>query len=649
MKYLKFIIPVVIVGAIVFFYFFKSGKNDQLFDYLPVRLSKDATKISLIDYDGKVVLEDAFKASSSIYPINGVITEITEEGKANYWVIKNNDKVKLIDKEFNGGTPFYEDVAVVRDDEGKLSLINKKGEALIPNLSQLKEYNVVLTGVMSDGLIRFKTDAGKWGYVDKSGNVVIKPDYKNCENFVNGKARVINDNDEFKIINKKGEQEFKGAEETAYYPLSDNNVLFAKEDKGKVYFGVNDLKGKKVIADDKYRGLGMIYNGILAAQDEDNEWGVINTKQEVVGDLKFHFKEKPVISKSGFVIAQSDKELKLYNKSGKLVKSLEDYNYAFPVAAGKFAAFKKSGDRFELIDEKGKQVGDKTFYWAVGRELENYLEYFQSPEIVMNQFTIESTYFDFEKLYTSTFVSISTNDLAGINNTSSIAVVLQKFPHTENLPALTTVSKINDYSIVFSSGFLKGGNSAYPAEKREYTTETKVPPPPLPPPPYGGGDRTSEEAAPAAEPYYNQAPAPVDNYPYLSSYNYSTYKGADQFRFTFNFDSYIKNSYSSYEPGSNYDLNLNAHINSIQVDFGSNYIGNKILKKKLQDKLVAAGWKVNSDSEYSTTFSNNKNQYTITLNSNSLLLNFGYYVSPATETAPAAYDAPAASTATPTN
>ena len=71
------------------------------------------------------------------------------------------------------------------------------------------------------------------------------------------------------------------------------------------------------------------------------------------------------------------------------------------------------------------------------------------------------------------------------------------------------------------------------------------------------------------------------------------------------------------------------------------------MKKKLQDKLIAAGWKVNLDSEYSTTFSNNKNQYTITLNSNSLLLNFGYYVSPATETAPALYDVPA-STATAT-
>ena len=44
------------------------------------------------------------------------------------------------------------------------------------------------------------------GYVNKSGEVVIKPDYLVSENFVNGLARVSKSENTFSIINKKGEE-----------------------------------------------------------------------------------------------------------------------------------------------------------------------------------------------------------------------------------------------------------------------------------------------------------------------------------------------------------------------------------------------------------------------------------------------------------
>ena len=100
MKLLKIILPIGILGIFIFMYFFKSKQQDHVFDYLPVKLSSTSNKISLIDYNGNVVAEDVFKPTSKIYPTNGVITEETSEGKVNYWVIKNKDKVKLIDKEF---------------------------------------------------------------------------------------------------------------------------------------------------------------------------------------------------------------------------------------------------------------------------------------------------------------------------------------------------------------------------------------------------------------------------------------------------------------------------------------------------------------------------------------------------------------------
>ena len=81
MKLLKIILPIGILGIFIFMYFFKSKQQDHVFDYLPVKLSSTSNKISLIDYNGNVVAEDVFKATSKIYPTNGVITEETSEGK----------------------------------------------------------------------------------------------------------------------------------------------------------------------------------------------------------------------------------------------------------------------------------------------------------------------------------------------------------------------------------------------------------------------------------------------------------------------------------------------------------------------------------------------------------------------------------------
>ena len=207
MKSIKLLLPLCLLMTIIFSSC-GGGHKDQLFDYLAVKTKKDANKISLIDFEGKIVAEDEFDAGSTVWAMNGVIFEQTKERKVKYWTLSDKKVKPLVDKTFDDGTPFNEDYAVVRDDQGVLSLIDKKGKAVIPNLSKLGEYEVLTAGVVSDGLLRFKADDGKWGYANTKGEVIIKPAYNNCENFVNGNARVVNDKDEFQIIDKKGNKVF---------------------------------------------------------------------------------------------------------------------------------------------------------------------------------------------------------------------------------------------------------------------------------------------------------------------------------------------------------------------------------------------------------------------------------------------------------
>ena len=62
--------------------------------------------------------------------------------------------------------------------------------------------------------------------------------------------------------------------------------------------------------------MSLLTSEMLAVKNEDREWGVININQEIVGDLRFKFENAPYISKSGYIVANSDRKVKLYNKKG---------------------------------------------------------------------------------------------------------------------------------------------------------------------------------------------------------------------------------------------------------------------------------------------------------------------------------------------
>jgi hypothetical protein len=44
--------------------------KQQLVDYLPVKYKKEDKRISLIDFDGNLIADEAFSSSSEILPIN---------------------------------------------------------------------------------------------------------------------------------------------------------------------------------------------------------------------------------------------------------------------------------------------------------------------------------------------------------------------------------------------------------------------------------------------------------------------------------------------------------------------------------------------------------------------------------------------------
>ena len=141
----------------------------------------------------------------------------------------------------------------------------------------------------------------------------------------------------------------------------------------------------------------------------------------------------------------------------------------------------------------------------------------------MNYFTINSTYFDFEKLFSSAFTAVSPNYIAGITGSSTIANILQLFPYVASAPTSKLISKTDDYKLNFYYPSL-ARPYAY-VEGTEMKTEATVETATTTEAPSIRVDTAAKADAPGtvaatADDFY-QSPAPVDRYPYLSSYNSS--------------------------------------------------------------------------------------------------------------------------------
>ena len=277
----------------------------------------------------------------------------------------------------------------------------------------------------------------------------------------------------------------------------------------------------------------------------------------------------------------------MYNKKGELVTNLDDYSAALPITKDKFIGIRD--DKFDLIDDKGKTITKDSYIWAGGLRSDD-LTAIYAPDIYLNELSVNSKYINFDKIFSSTIVSITTKDIAGLNENSNIENVIQKFPYAK-FELSNNASPGNNYSQTMGTKSAKSTD--------ETTTETTV-------------------AATAAEP----ASTSAEKYPGVGLYYYQTYKGASQFDFTFTFNGYVK----TYEYDANYNsiekLDPTPHLNQVDIGFGDKS-GNDVFKKKMKEKLLAAGWKTtNTDTDSSMTFTKGANANSLTLTASKLSIVF---------------------------
>ena len=272
-------------------------------------ISKDAAGIEkatwgYIDEKGQFAIQPAYTEANDFSCGYALVRVDTKA----YFIDTKNNIQNMPESEWMG-TYFYFDH--VRYMPSTLwGMLNNKFETVLqPAYYRLGEMS-------GDGLVAYKQNKdGKYGYINKSGDVKINPMYDEADAFDAGYAVVMMGNS-FGVINKSGEFTIS-LRETAMSNLGGERIGFYDKDNKKG--GMMDAKGNIIVQAiyDAWNGIGFTDGDLMAVKSGD-KWGFLD-------------------------------------KNGKL-KIATQYNYAMPFADDKAWVQRAEGSNWETIDVNGKTL-----------------------------------------------------------------------------------------------------------------------------------------------------------------------------------------------------------------------------------------------------------------------------------------------------
>lgn len=344
--------------------------------YFPVQCEEDG-RWGMINQNGEFLFQDEFeKEPTSV--VNGVF--VVKEGDT-YSIYEAIEKPKVIADGFKEIGMLNDKLIPAVKDRERISIINQDGEQVfILNPHNGKEIEAC-DYKFSDGLLAVKNEDGKWGYVNKKGEMVITPKYDYYTPFSDGLAVVLKtekeDNSSVLVINKKGEQimELKGKKFNLQSPFK--NGLAVVEDKEKEKIGFIDLDGEFKKVPKKVKSIKNYVNDVFTYVNEDGKWGVMGLDENHTEYIRPKYSYIQILSSEEFLV-QDDKDFFIMNKEGdKILDFGDDYDDVSSFGSNFIV---KEGSIYMIYDKENKPV--------------NKNEYFKIENSISKFFTIDSYYFD---------------------------------------------------------------------------------------------------------------------------------------------------------------------------------------------------------------------------------------------------------------
>ena len=240
---------------------------------------------SYIDTKGALITNPRFQQASKFQEGRAAVKL---DGKFGF--INKSGKV-VIEPRYDSVTNFSEGLAMARIGD-KIGFIDKKGKRVVKFSSKIGGVNELREGLASVWVGEYETR--KYGFVDRTGKMVIKPEFDATWGFSEGLA-VVRNGAVYSLIDKKGKVIKLDSEITFVESFSEGLARirigkYESEHHGDFFYGYIDKTGEVVIEPEfndasefsEGRAAVRIFAEGESAVRHHDLWGYIDKKGEVV-------------------------------------------------------------------------------------------------------------------------------------------------------------------------------------------------------------------------------------------------------------------------------------------------------------------------------------------------------------------------------
>ena len=232
--------------------------------------SNDENKV--YNSNGEKIDKDFNKTIMKINNENYYITIKSENGNYYYGIMDKNNN-QLVQEEYLYIEYLYGDYFIASNKEGKLGIINNKGEEIVELkydlVQKIQEKNVIQTAINETGITEIYNDNLEKSYSMANANIISN------ENYIK-----MYSNTDLKYFDNNG-NEIKNID------LFQNNTLFSKENQDKKWGFVN--KAGEIKVEQNYERVTDFNEYGFAGIKQDSKWGVVNEEGDIILEPTYDF------------------------------------------------------------------------------------------------------------------------------------------------------------------------------------------------------------------------------------------------------------------------------------------------------------------------------------------------------------------------
>lgn len=384
--------------------------------------SSSGDRWGLATLDGTVLVEREWENAPSC-PVEGVVRVTNPRGNVEFFT--TDTQPRRVGGEYKQATLPWEGLSAVVEKGKPIRYITSKGESAF-SLATLQGESVEQAGDFRCGRAPFQLASGRWGFIDRKGQVAIPARFSAVSAFREGYA-IASEADPQKpeVLGRFGLIDTDGR---ACIPFQEGRLflggvsdgLIAYTDGDQSQWGFMNVRGEKVIRpQDRFRKVTPFIGGHAAFFDGER-WGVMDTSGEVVVRAKYQL---VVPGKDLLLVCDGEKWGYRDFKDREVISC--QYQDALPFSGSR--ALVKDHGRWIVIDRSGEPQA-KCDYADVG----NSEQFFGTGASDME--LVHSDFFDVDGFVGRLLSGLSTTGFQGMSQGMGLPALMD----TLGLPAGTS-------------------------------------------------------------------------------------------------------------------------------------------------------------------------------------------------------------------